>query len=390
MYSLADIKSAGTGNLYNLNGKKSVSQKETTASIFNFADYKKTEKLKPEHKTLYEDLKFEKAEKISDAKRFAHKNFGIKSFKVDDIAIANWINEGLTNLKNLTKGRATMPSSVSYESLGSKTKVADTTLKKNELRINKDFMENVDDWMANRLEWLKGEGAVQKNGKHYSSKPINIIGADKNKSNEVFKEFINVVNNSNHFSPVEKLSAIYKLDNIISKANAAEVHPEFYIEKLSKEYKFNNKIKNMVNTYSVLNETQRIRLAKFMLKAADSYEKKNGSDGYKLKAGLKNDTEFSVIYHELGHIAHKKEVSYEKFLDLRKPDIKYGKTPTPALDFALDKDKIHTASLISEYAAASPIEFVAETFAAMCENKEDLPKEVIELYKSYGGPMIID
>lgn len=58
---------------------------------------------------LAENIKFKKAETIDEAKKFAQENFKIKKFKIDDLEIANWCNEGLCNISNKFKGDVFMP-----------------------------------------------------------------------------------------------------------------------------------------------------------------------------------------------------------------------------------------------------------------------------------------
>ncbi len=58
---------------------------------------------------LEPQIEFKPSKSIEEAAEFAKKNFKIKSFKVKDLEIANWINEGLTVLNNQFKGKVYMP-----------------------------------------------------------------------------------------------------------------------------------------------------------------------------------------------------------------------------------------------------------------------------------------
>ncbi len=58
-----------------------------------------------------EHIDFTPAKSMEEAVEFAKKNFGIKIFDFkDDLGMANWVNEALTNLNNLFKGKAQIPS----------------------------------------------------------------------------------------------------------------------------------------------------------------------------------------------------------------------------------------------------------------------------------------
>ena len=66
-------------------------------------------KLKP----LAEFIEFKPAQTMDEAVEFAKKNFGIEKFDFkDDLELANWANEGLTNINNKAKGKIHMPKSL--------------------------------------------------------------------------------------------------------------------------------------------------------------------------------------------------------------------------------------------------------------------------------------
>lgn len=63
---------------------------------------------------LEENIAFQKAESIEEAKKFAEEKLGIKKFKINDLEYANWINEGLTNISNKFKGEVYFPQKIGY------------------------------------------------------------------------------------------------------------------------------------------------------------------------------------------------------------------------------------------------------------------------------------
>lgn len=69
---------------------------------------------------LASEIEFKKAQTLEEAENFAKENFKIKKFQVDDLEIANWINEGLSVLSNKFKGKVYMPSKIVYGDINKK------------------------------------------------------------------------------------------------------------------------------------------------------------------------------------------------------------------------------------------------------------------------------
>ena len=82
-----------------------------TAVVFGSLIFKHkidTNKVKP----LVEDIKFQNCDTLDDAIKFGKEVLGIKKYKGfsdSDLDIVNWINQGLVNINNTSKGRAVMP-----------------------------------------------------------------------------------------------------------------------------------------------------------------------------------------------------------------------------------------------------------------------------------------
>lgn len=101
----------------------------------------------------------------------------------------------------------------------------------------------------------------------------------------------------------------------------------------------------------------------------------------------------NVIYHEMGHLEH----FYNKpflYPSLRKKSLipKLFRMSTPAKLTKFFKSKTYIAREVSNYAASSPIEFVAECYPILIKeklfNKKLLSDEAFELYKKFGGAVI--
>lgn len=90
-------------------------------------------------------IEYKEANTLKEACNFAKENFKIKKFKVKDLSVANWINEGLTILSNKFKGNVYMPRKIKYtrcgnNSLGGKYSLSSDCLKLN--KIPNDVLDN--------------------------------------------------------------------------------------------------------------------------------------------------------------------------------------------------------------------------------------------------------
>ena len=81
-------------------------------ATFGLDILKKSAKITEKPLQLEKNIEFKKAETIEEAVNFAKTNFKIKKFKVEDLELANWINEGLCNINNRFQGEVYMPSKI--------------------------------------------------------------------------------------------------------------------------------------------------------------------------------------------------------------------------------------------------------------------------------------
>lgn len=94
--------------------------------------------------------------------------------------------------------------------------------------------------------------------------------------------------------------------------------------------------------------------------------------------------DFSLIYHEMGHLQHFKNISNRLIMALH---TKIGSTHKETKLIELFDNSQQIASKITPYATTSPFEFVAEVFSKMCDGVK-LDDDVIKLYKKLGGVLI--
>ena len=120
-------------------------------------------------------------------------------------------------------------------------------------------------------------------------------------------------------------------------------------------------------------------------KATRIFKEKHGAEPVTAK-------EFSMIYHELGHLQHffspdipKIHLQLGNAEEIKEWNMKI--TPEAQKLRDLFDSSIEQIKDVSFYAKSSPLEFVAEVFSYLCDD-EKLSKETIDLYQKLGGAMI--
>ncbi len=120
-------------------------------------------------------------------------------------------------------------------------------------------------------------------------------------------------------------------------------------------------------------------------KVARIFKKKYGAEPATTK-------EFSIIYHELGHLQHffspdipKIHLQLGNAEEIKEWNMKI--TPEAQKLRDLFDSSIEQIKDVSFYAKSSALEFVAEVFSYLCDD-EKLSKETLDLYQKLGGAMI--
>lgn len=94
---------------------------------------------------LPEHINFQKAEKLKEAEEFAKDVLHIENFDVNNLEIANWLNEGLTNISNKFKGQTYMPKNLLFDNVTyKKNAIAAYNPFNDRILLNKSHFENID------------------------------------------------------------------------------------------------------------------------------------------------------------------------------------------------------------------------------------------------------
>lgn len=378
-----------------------------------------------ERKNLAKHIEFNEAKTLKEAKEFAKQKLNIENFDVDDIEIANWLNKHLTQYNNMFEGKRILPNNVVYDSnLIKETTFAqmNTSLKhihNSTLSVSKNGWENDEELINLMYENINLSRKLNNSpfGK-FKNEFENNTTLDELEA--VAEHITNMSQNPQNFTKPQKHTASSFCENINKKhdfLNDVE-NCKYYINYLKNKAEFSPEIKEIIENpddYSIhfLQET-----AVEMMKICN----------YKPTFGIQAQGEGGSIFHELGHLAiredeassiynfYKKDLSeINRFEDKINNSLEdFKKFKTKVLDFfgikdssikynfkyelpdhyetekiVFTKDEKVTARMVSDYAEKNPEEFIAETFAALCERGIDkFSKDIIDLYKKLKGPLI--
>lgn len=315
-------------------------------------------------------IDFKPAQTMEEAKDFAKKHFKIERFELDnDLEVANWVNEGLTNINNTFSGKAHLPVSVSFKDNAQRNAknyaVADINIG-GDLRIDRQLF-NTEDTIKDFRETME---ALNKVGVPQ--------GTDVNKLLDIEERLAPMLQNPSQYSKIEWMKISQEFEDVGSLyRNPMGVLSSMWENPKTKE----TLIESGIN----------LNLREIFTKSPD--EKKKILDDciavlnkkYKFVGLQSKDrflSEFDVIYHEMGHLQNWGNSSIF--------DIFFGKLSNNKHQlnkFTNNFDKQQTAGKVSWYAQTSPQEFVAEVFAQLCNGRKP-SLDILELYKHYNGVLV--
>ena len=287
-------------------------------------------------------IKYKKAKTIEEAKEYAEKVLGIKSFDIPDLEIANQVNLSITNAIKKSRGKIHIPDKVKFSSITgdcgkysslecpAETLIAEKT---NEitLKINRDYCNNIDKKINEYINHFKKNGQLSVNSKGRDC--INLISSYK---------YDATLNRYFRLWKQGKLTKKAKLDfdNLLQRAreeeNALLMTKDSLTDYIKKSFSINlNNLPQEEYIEKATHALLSLRKEQKILLGANAYQTRNaiGLDGQ--------------VLHELGHVTHFRKTP---FSDLEQV-IKTGFTnPT---DFA-------TALKVSRYATESEGELIGE------------------------------
>lgn len=347
---------------------------------------------------LAEHIDFSPAKTTKEAVEFAKTHLGIKYYDENmPLEVMNWVNEGLVNVNNVTKGKAKIFDSIGYEpcgedSLAEAIQAKDGGQFGSVFNINKTVIGNLDKYIDNLISINMRGGILSKDasGKYKLAEFYN--------SGETSEKLLANLNKFGEKPDSFSFSDKIKFSEDLTELGYANL--AFFNAPMSKiEQLLKNK-----NAHAVLEKHSKLPDLK-KLEGMTTKEQKDIllditntciKDGIPLRLGFAKGDKFRIIYHELGHLQHEAAIGNDAFNAMGKPEEckeVLGKVSDITNDFINSKEKQQTANRVSSYAATSPLEFVAETYRKLVRNAvegkgEKLPDDVMKLYSEYKGPAI--
>ncbi len=338
---------------------------------------------KTEEKTDYKELRFTKAKTIDEATTYTKNILGIQNYDFEnDLETANHINEGLTNLQNIYKGKFRMPDRIKLttkEQLkNSAMSVYSPLNNKNyfTLFINKDSFnkEKITKDIDELLDLMNTHGLIKfedNNIKYF--KAIN-----KEKNDNLMKDIARYRTDKNSMTKYE-IQALRR--GIEDYANLCH-YKNLYNEALENLYNNEEKLTKIKENYPTLPSKSDVDKMTQAEKTNLVYDI-NSKTGISMDVhyAMKHFDQFDILYHEAGHLMHEQILGNDKFYALNHK----GTQSRATQEFLANKNIQNIAERVSNYAKTSPLEFVAETHVGLC-NGFKFPKKIMDLYRYYNGP----
>jgi len=288
-----------------------------------------------------EKLKYRKAKTIEEAKEYATKMLGIKSYDIPDVEVANQINLSMTNAIKKSRGRIKLPDKVEYTSIITGDKKftsldcpAQTLWHENTnevvLQINKDYFDNIDNAINNYLNRYKLSGQLTQDSKG--------------------KDCIKLITSYKYDNTLNRYYRLYKQGKLTTKA---KIDFDNLLQKASYEEKALLASKDSLIDY--LKQKRGIDLShltdkEYMAKARELLLDIRNKDKMVLTANAfetKNAVGLDAhVLHELGHSTHFREIN---FADYEKD-----------VEGVFNPEEILTALKITPYATKNKGELIGE------------------------------
>lgn len=183
-------------------------------------------------KQLAEHIEFQPAKTIEEAKAFAKDRLGV-NIKFDDIDMANYINEALVTVNNVTKGKSVMPNSV----------IVDKT---NGFYAWRSYTNNTSDLIISSKAYKLGTVAKSKGMsiKDFCEKTMWKDNRFVNKGLSPFKEIFHELGHGNHKRVCKDYNKMAKLKELKTRG-ISDAH---FTEEFISETKNNKVVKDFFDT----------------------------------------------------------------------------------------------------------------------------------------------
>lgn len=295
----------------------------------------------------------------------------VQGVKKEEQPILDMLKTSMYDLLGKTKGKAELPKEIKFEYCRAggirKQGVANVT-RDNVLRINRNYLENIDNNIQENLKTFMNLGLITKDktGKY------KIVDFLRNSKSEIFEKRLNEYSTN---WPLDYKFKFHRtsMNYYANLTNQARKHPAVMLENIMKTGENTNILKNC-GMYKTKNE-----VAQMTTHQQYKYLQEVGK-----RIRIPEDTALIttpnyVFHHELGHINHNKIISdevYNKFNTIEKIS-----------EWQNNKRIQEVCSRISGYSGQDPFEFIAEVYSGLV-NGQNFHPDVISLYNALRGPIV--
>lgn len=352
---------------------------------------------------LAEHIDFTPAKTMEEAIEFAKTHLKIKKFDTaNDLDLANWVNEGLVQINNKYKGRAHIPNEVRPIPPEKKEEFTNTIAgmlsEQKGLKINSALYVNVDffNQAGKEIEHLLGETGFRLRYnpqiKKYTMLCLPFFDVSKTKhilnTGVLFKE--------GKLSKMGKVSLEANLHDYSNYYKIFKNDPIKIVEDMYSQKSFVELLKKRLPSSEIkeLDELRKLdkdKIKDYLWKMSNAVRKNTPEKEWQAAKILDaKRSVFDTLFHEEGHLFHNKnaildyDLMHVTYDDITDKPTKIGEL---AKGFLESKEEQFIASKVSEYATASPLEFVAEVYSRRLFGAT-FTEDIMKLYEKYQGPKV--
>lgn len=314
-------------------------------------------------------IEFKKAETIQEAKRFARKNLGIASYKINDLNCANYVNEALSEFYNNSSNKNALIDRVRV----GKSAFASINAFHSTLEADEEKMRNVDNEINRFFKTEEKRRDFFTQGEKFN----NLYELTERQKNQLKR----YGENPNSMELKEKMGVLSTVENLVCLQIPSGLYyralKDENVRQFIKEASFPDNLKE----FKKLDIKEQTDIVQVLLLYTD------------FKITTPDSGDFQVINHELGHKLHAQKagfMAYDKMASAKVQEDENENKINMANSmhkFATEEPDWDAALSVSKYAGVSPAEFVAETYAALL-NGVKFDDTVMKMYEKYKGPAV--
>ena len=310
----------------------------------------------------------------------------VHGVKPEERPILKMLRESFYDYLGKTNGKGDLPTEIRFEYCrkeGIKKFGVANVDKDNILRINRDYLDNIDWCIRTNIDDFIDIGLITKDDKGI----YHIANHLRNSRSEIFERRLNEYIQLGKDWPLDYKFKFHRtsMNYYANLTYQLRQYPSIMLENILKEP---SNIQHLKAWGFFRNSEQIAKMSKEeQIKFIQDIFTKYSSVGKTVKLPEMTASITSVnqvFYHELGHINHHNVLKkLNKFDEIRKDFY----SPQKLQEWKSNPKIQETCARISGYSSTNPFEFVAEVYASLL-NGQPLHPDVMSLYCALKGPMI--